>query len=252
MKIDRSSKWVVRYRPSEGAKLRLFCFPYAGGSASVFRRWPEHLPPEIEVCAIQLPGREDRFGEPFCEDLSKLIPLLAEKIRPFLDRPFAMFGHSMGALIAFCLARHLRSEGAPSPALLALSARQAAHLVSQRRPVSKLTDEAFVQELNFYGATPREVLEHPELRAMFLSVLRADFSLFESYHHTQEAPLTCPISAFAAVDDHTLSVDQVSAWREHASGPFTFRQMTGGHFFLNTATAALLTALAGDLRAVRT
>ena len=252
MKIDRSSKWVVRYRQSTEAKLRLFCFPYAGGSASVFRRWPERLPPDVEVCAIQLPGREDRYGEPFVTDLAVLVKLLAEKIRPLLDRPFAMFGHSLGALIAFSLARQLRREGAPAPVLLALSARQAAHLPLDRPAVSQLTEDEFVKELNFYGATPREVLENPELRALFLSVLRADFSLFESYRHTPEAPLTCPISAFAAVDDHTLRSERVAAWREHTSGRFTFREMTGGHFFLNTATAELIAALEGELRAAGT
>lgn len=243
---DRASRWVVRYRPEPQARLRLFCFPYAGGGASIYRLWPAGLPKEIEVCAIQLPGHEDRIRERPHTRMAALLPQLTEGLLPLLDdRPFALFGHSMGALVAFAFARHLRARGMAGPELLALSGRGAAHLPPERPPAHALSDAAFLRELTLYGGASDALLQSAELRELFLPILRADFELFETYAHTSEPPLGCPVVTFAGLYDARYPPAQVAQWREHTSGTFEPHTLAGGHFFLNTARAPLLSIL-GD------
>ncbi len=206
--------------------------------------------PELEVCAIQLPGREQRFQETPLTRMEALIPALGESITPLLDRPFVLFGHSLGALIAFCLARWLRQVQRPLPHLLVASGRVAPHVRSPRPPVHHLSDDAFIQELNYFGATPKSVLDDPELRALFLPLLRADFALFETYTFEPERPLPCPIVACTGSQDHTVHRSDVEAWREHTQSSFVLHEIVGGHFFLNTATAALLAVLSEELRLI--
>lgn len=251
MPPELTATWIVRNAPNEAAALRLFCLPYSGGSASVFRQWQRLLSiPELEVCAIQLPGREQRFQERPFFHMHELIPALGEAILPLLDRPFVLFGHSLGALIAFCLSRWLRSEQRRLPRLLMVSGRAAPQVGLRRPPVHHLPDTAFIQELAYYGATPKAVLDDPELRELFLPMLRADFSLFETYTHKEEPPLPCPIVACTGESDHAVLRADVESWRVHTASTFTLHTFDGGHFFLNTASAALLQILAGELRAL--
>jgi surfactin synthase thioesterase subunit len=164
-----------------------------------------------------------------------------------MDRPFALFGHSIGALIAFNLARWLREHAGLSPALLLVSGRYAPHLPSLRPAVHALPDDRFFAELKYYGATPDELLHDEDLRALFLPVLRADFALFETATYISQAPLSCPIVALSGQDDHTVTLERVEAWREHTTNRFTLRELPGGHFFLNTHRGALLAALGEEL-----
>ena len=243
---DRTSRWVVRHRPEPQARLRLFCFPYAGGGASIYRLWPAGLPRAVEVCAIQLPGHEERIRERPHTRMAALLPQLTEGLLPLLDdRPFALFGHSMGALMAFSFARHLRARGLAEPVLLALSGRAAAHLPAERPPAHALPEAAFLRELTLYGGASDALLQSAELRELFLPILRADFELFETHVHTPEPPLRCPVVTFAGLDDARYPPAQVAQWREHTSGPFASHTLAGGHFFLNTARAPLLSLL-GD------
>ena len=250
MHSDPTDRWVTCYKRNPAAKLRLFCFSYAGGGASVFRLWHGALSPDVEVCAVQLPGREHRFSEPPITRTSELIPALGEAIAPLLDRPFVLFGHSLGALNAFCLARWLRkrSDKGQVPRRLVVSARAAPHLPLLRPPVHALPEARFIEELRYYDATPAAVLADAELRALFLPVLRADFALFESYTHEAEPPLDCPIVALAGRADHTVSEERIAAWHEHTTGPFTLHRIPGGHFFLNTSQAELLRVLDQELQ----
>ena len=247
---DRTSRWAIRYQPNPEARLRLFCFPYAGGGASIYRLWPAGLPKEIEVCAVQLPGHEERIRERAHTRLAALLPELTEGLRPLLDRPFALFGHSLGALLAFSLTRHLRARGLGAPVLLALSGRGAVHLPAERPPVHALPEHAFLRELTLYGAASDALLQSAELRELFLPILRADFALFETHVHVPEPPLTCPVVAFAGQDDARHPPAQVAQWREHTSGAFSTHTIAGGHFFLNTARAPLLAILGDALRGV--
>jgi len=230
------------------ARLRLFCLPYAGGAASLFRGWPQSLPADTEVCAVQLPGRGSRFREQPFERLPELVQAVADGLQPFLDRPFALFGHSMGAVVAFELARELRRRGSADPGHLLVSGHQAPRLPDREPPLSHLPDAEFVEEIRRrYQGIPGEVLAEPELLELMLPILRADVRALESYRYAAEAPLECPISCFGGEDDTQLPQEDIEAWREEAGGPFTLRMFPGNHFFFEAAGDAMLQALADDL-----
>jgi medium-chain acyl-[acyl-carrier-protein] hydrolase len=244
------SAWLRCSQPNPQARLRLFCFPYAGGNASIFRAWPAALPPEVEVWAIELPGRGDRFKEPALTRLSPLLQSLRVALRPCLTLPFALVGHSMGALLAYELTRQLRQEGEPLPHHLFVSGWHAPHLPEQRPPIHQLPKAAFVKELLDFNGTPAGVLEHAELRELFIPILRADFAITETYLYTHETPFDCPISAFGGLQDHTVSREELAAWRQQTGGNFTLRLLPGDHFFINSARSMLLQAISQDLRQI--
>jgi surfactin synthase thioesterase subunit len=236
-------------RPSGGpaTRIRLFCLPYAGGGASVFREWPAGLPRAVDVCPVRLPGREDRIGEPSHTSMSRLVDEVAAAMRPLLDRPFALFGHSMGALIAFELARELRRRGS-EPEWLFVSGCCAPHRQTSTG-LTGLPDERFVEALNRkYGGIPDAILNAPELLEFLLPVVRADLSLVDSYDHRAEPPLECPISGFGGVVDPTVGHDDLVAWREHTVGRFECEMLPGGHFFVKDSSAALRRRIEERLR----
>lgn len=247
--MSSSSRVVDLDRPDPRARLRLFCFPYAGGGAAVYRGWsaPALLPPEVHLCPVHLPGRGNRFSEPLRTELAPLTERLAEDLAPYLDTPFAFFGHSMGALIAYELTRLLRREGLPLPEHLCVSGRRAPQLPSDKRPLHDLPEEEFKEELRSLDGTPEEILEHPELMDLFTPILRADFSVCETYRYAEEEPLDIPISAFGGLEDPDVGRDHLLAWRAHTRGPFRVRMLAGGHFFLNPSREALVRAVAEDL-----
>jgi medium-chain acyl-[acyl-carrier-protein] hydrolase len=232
--------WVVRYRPEPAARLRLFCLPHAGGGASAFRQWAGRMPAGVEVVAVQLPGREGRFAEPAFDGCPPLVAALADGLRPELDRPFALFGHSLGAIVAFELARHLARAGGPTPVHLFVSGSAAPHVRPPRPPVHDLPEAEFIAELRRRGGTPPAVLEHAELMQLLLPTLRADFSISDTYRCTPGS-FDGPLTAYAGTDDATVRPEHAEAWREVTAGPFAFRAFPGGHFFpYTTAQTALL------------
>jgi surfactin synthase thioesterase subunit len=240
--------WVryVRRRPS--ADLQLFCFPFAGGGASIFRKWGTRLPNDVEVCAIQLPGREDRLLEPPFQQVQPLVKILAKAVFIDRDKPFVFFGHSMGALIAFELSRHLRRLDVRQPSHLFVSGRRAPHLPDPNPPTYDLPHPEFIQELRRLSGTPNEVLEDTEMMAVFMPMLRADFTLCETYSYVDDAPLTCPISAFGGSEDPEIEYDEVAGWRGMTTGSFSLQVFPGDHFFLlDSGEAQLLTALSDEL-----
>ena len=240
--------WVRCPRPSDQATVRLFCLPFGGGGAAIFREWPRDLWPEVEVWHVQLPGREARFREPLLTRMETLVGPLADAMLPQLDRPYAIFGHSMGALIGFDLARRLRRLGAPDPAHLFFSARRAPHLADPRSPLHALPDDDLVAQLTQrYNGMPRAVLESAELLRMFVPVIRADLTLTETYVYTPEEPLVSPISAFGGLEDGAVSRDDLAAWGDLTGSSFTLRMLPGGHFFLQTLRPRLLSAIVADL-----
>lgn len=243
-----SDPWLQYRVVRPQARLRLFCFPYAGGSAAIFRNWSEYLPVEIEVCPVQLPGRERRLMEkPFCQ-LDELIMPLTQALLPYLDRPYAFFGHSMGGLISFELTRALRRQGYPhAPTRLCVSGRRAPQIPDPDPPTYHLPEEDFIAELRRLQGTPEEVLQNKELLHILLPLLRADFELCETYQYRQESTLTCPISAFGGTKDLEVSRAEVTAWQAQTRGKFKLRFFVGDHFFLHEQQLSLLSALAYDL-----
>lgn len=245
---SRPSPWVVIPRPNPGARLRLFCFPYAGGGASIFAPWARELPSEVEVVAVQLPGRESRIGETPISDLRELTPRVAEALAPFLDRPFVLFGHSNGGLMAFELTRLLRREGRTGPLHLIASGRPAPQVVLDGPALHDLPEAEFHEMLRRFNGTPEEVLQNEEIMQLITPMLRADFSLGETYQYTPEPPLQTPISTYGGVTDAEVPAWSVEAWREQAAGDFRLKMFPGGHFFINENRAELLGEVAFDLR----
>ena len=239
--------WIACRQPRPQAHLRLFCFPYAGGGASIFRTWSDGLPAEVEVCPIQLPGRGTRLMEPLFTQLSPLIRALAQALLPLLDKPFAFFGHSLGAVVSFELARQLRRQYGVQPVRLFVSASRAPQLPHRGLPVHTLPEGDFLAELRRLNGTPTEVLEHEELMQIALPVLRADFAVYETYRYPTEPPLNYPISAFGGLRDRTVSQSDLEAWREQTSVSFSRQMFPGDHFFLITTQPLLLRVLSQEL-----
>jgi medium-chain acyl-[acyl-carrier-protein] hydrolase len=201
----------------------------------------------VEVCPVQLPGRETRFREPAFTELAPLVEALAGSLRPYLDRPFAFFGHSMGALLAFELARRLQRDHGPQPVRLVVSGCGAPQTRTSHTAIHALPAAEFREELRRLNGTPAAVLDNDELMDLVLPTLRADFSLCETYAHAAGPPLACPITALGGLGDDTVSRQELDAWREQTTGPFRLRMLPGDHFFLNSARPLLLQALIQDL-----
>ncbi|WP_244884937.1 thioesterase II family protein [Singulisphaera acidiphila] len=248
MQANRATNpWLVRPRPNRLANFRLFCFPFAGGGASLFRLWPAQLPDWVELCAVQLPGRETRLREPIHRRIGPLIDELAEAIGTELDKPFVLFGHSMGALVAFELARELRRRNLPSPRLLIASGRIAPQLRPRRPPIHTLPEAEFREELRLLDGTPQALLDHSELMGLFSPIIRADLAVNATYAYTDEPPLDLPILALGGQTDPWVHQEELEGWRLQTNNAFEREQFLGGHFFLQTATAELLTVLSRSL-----
>jgi medium-chain acyl-[acyl-carrier-protein] hydrolase len=238
--------WIVRYRPNEQARLRLFCFPYAGGRASVFRPWLDALPPEVELCSIQLPGREERIGEQVCTRLTPLVQTLAEAIYPYLDRPFAFYGHSMGALVSFELARQLRRIYDKHPVCLYLAAFRAPHLPNPNIKIYHLPIEVFKVVLRADGI-PEAILQNEELMQVMLPVIRADYEVCDTYEYREEPPLACPFSLFGGLEDVRVRKADLETWPVHTSAASSLSMLPGSHLFLHTTQDLLLAEISQSL-----
>lgn len=241
--------WLIRPRAGNlgESRIRLFCLPYAGVGASVFHPWAQGLPPDIDLCAVQLPGRENRLRERPFTRLLEAVEALAVVLRPSLDVPFALFGHSMGALIAFELARQLQKRYGQSPAILFVSGRQAPQVQETTPPFFDWPEAEFVAEVRRrYQGLSESVMNNPELRRIFIPILRADFELLSTYVYSGSKPLACPITALGGYQDN-LSREDLTAWKELTAGVFRLYMFAGNHFFLQTARPRLLQVLTEEL-----
>lgn len=238
--------WITCLAPNPNAALRLFCLPYAGGSSVIFHRWPQELSAAIEVCAVKLPGRESRFAESPFARMTPLVQALAEGLAPYLDRPFALFGHSLGGLVGYELVHELQRQQRPAPVHLIVSASRAPHLPPRRSPMHDLPTETFIDRLRDYAGTPEQVLDNRDLMELLLPVLRADFAISETYQSTAETPITCPITAFCSSQDNVVYAEDVQAWQPYTRNTFALHTMPGNHFFINSARSEL-TAKIGQM-----
>ena len=242
-----SNSWFIRFRKSPAAEIRLFCFPYAGGSAAVFRTWEQEYPGAIEVFSAQLPGRGSRYHECVYRRLSPLIDAIFEGIYPYLDRPFALFGHSLGGLLVFELARRLRRKGGPAPVRLFASACNAPQIPDRSDPISTLPDDEFLSALKRLNGTPDDILENEELMALMLPTVRADFEVFETYRYSYEPAFDFPITVFGGLHDVRVSRMGLEGWSFQTNSDFTLNLLPGDHFFIHSCQAPLLGLIAKDL-----
>jgi medium-chain acyl-[acyl-carrier-protein] hydrolase len=240
--------WFRRYPARQPPEARLIGFHHAGGSASFFRTWSAALPAGLEIVGVQLPGREERLGEPPLRSVAQVVDELARHIGPLLDLPCSFFGHSMGAMLAFELTRALRRAGRATPQRLFVSGRWAPQLPDPSGPLSDLPRDEFIDEVRRLGGTPAEVLAHGELLELLLPTLRADFALCESYRYDNEAPLDTAVIAFAGLDDPGVTVASVQQWSVQTTAEFRARFLPGGHFFVNSARPELLAELSATLQ----
>jgi medium-chain acyl-[acyl-carrier-protein] hydrolase len=242
-----SHSWVTCPQPNSQASLRLFCFPYAGGSSLIFRTWSNRLPTTVEVCPIELPGRGTQMKlAPFTR-LEPLVQALAPVLLPYLDKPFAFFGHSMGAIVSFELTRLLCTEYGKMPAHLFISGRRAPQIPDSNQPVHDLPEAEFKEELRRLNGTPEAVLQNAELMQLLLPILRADFAVLETYLYSNKPPLNCPITAFGGLQDQEVSYDELQAWQNQTNAAFSVQMFTGNHFFLHSAQPLLLEFISQEL-----
>ena len=230
------------------AAVRLFCFPYGGATARAYRNWVPNLPQGIDVCGIQLPGRGNRVREPLLTTMPATVETIGNEIVPLLDRPYAFFGHSMGAIMAFEVARLLRRGGQQGPTHLFVSGHAAPQIPKTEPVTYNLPDAEFIAELQRLNGTPREVLDHPDMMRMMLPLLRADFESIETYSYKHEPPLDCPITALGGLLDPDISRATLEPWREQTTAAFNLQLFPGDHFFLHTDQARVLRVIAQAAR----
>lgn len=237
------TEWFLSLCESPDALVRLFAFPYAGGSAAVYREWGRRLPRWIEARAVQLPGRGWRLGEPPVADLGELAELAARAILPLAERPIALFGHSMGAWLTLEVARRLEAAGVV-PLCLFASGRQAPSLGAQHPPMSHLGDAAFVREIQLrYGGIPQEILSSPDVLELLLPALRADMAALETYGYRGGEPIESPIVVLGGECDPVVPVEQLAPWALETRGGCEIRTFAGGHFYFQDRPAELLGTL---------
>jgi len=231
--------------------MQLICCPHAGGGPSTYSPWARALADyPFEVAAAHLPGRETRAGEPPARDLDVIIGALCDAIEARGDRRFALFGHSMGAVVAFEVARRLRDRGAPAPAHLFVSGAPAPQLPRVDPGLRFIDDDsAFLAAVaDNYGGVPRIVLERAELRGGEVAALRADLALTETYVYRDAPPLDCGIVAYGGDADPIVGGERLTAWQAQTTGAFSSRRFAGDHFYLNRARDALLADLTSRLQ----
>ncbi len=242
-----SESWFVRPKPDPGATMRMFCIPYAGSGAAAYRGWAECLE-GFELSYIQPPGRENRLREKPFTDLALVVGALADALESRLEKPYALYGHSLGGVIAFELARQLRERGLREPEHLFVSATRAPQLPPQHPSVRHLPDLDLLEEVQRrYGSVPVQLMEDTELRGLLVPTLRADLTLLETYAFTERDPLSCPIACFGATDDSMVRRESLEPWRSHTTRDFQLRMLEGKHLFLQTARAELTAAIRAQL-----
>ena len=240
-----ASKWLFVAHVPLRVHFRLICFPPAGLGAVAFRNWSNELPGGVELCAVQLPGRTLRLTEPAITSIPQLAEAITDAIAQLPERPFAFFGHSMGAVLASEVARSLTARSLPLPSHLIVSGRRPPHLPDPRVPIGDLPDDAFVAEINRrYGGIPSEILANPDVLALLLPGLRADIIALETFRPGSRPPFPIPISAFGGDSDPMTPIAHLEEWKSETQGAFATRVFPGGHFYLDARREVVLLEIA--------
>lgn len=251
---DDTGTWIRRFhrapedaRSSQGTAgpVRLACFPFAGGAASYYFPVSKALAPQVEVLSVQYPGRQDRLSEPCAQSVDELAEQVLPRLRPWAGPQLALFGHSLGASVAFEVARRLEAEGAP-PRALFVSARTAPTR-NLDEGVHRLADEEFLQVVQQLGGLPAEVLANREVLRMVLPVLRADYRAAETYAYRPGTDVSCPLHALLGTEDPKVAEDEMLDWRLRTSGEFRLHRFSGGHFYLGEHLPEILRLVTGEL-----
>jgi medium-chain acyl-[acyl-carrier-protein] hydrolase len=244
--MSDGQRWFKRFRrPAPGATA-LLCLHHAGGNAAMFREWPRLLPPSIDPIAVQLPGRADRSDEPPFQAMDELVDSLVEAVRPLLDRPFAMFGASMGARVGWSLAHALRERALPMPRALYVSASSAPSLDREVRGWNG-PDEGLVRYMRTLGGTPARLLEDRESLGAIVATLRADLTVLSTHTYQPDVLLDLPITAFAGAADEESPPRRIEPWGAETTGPFVMNVIDGGHFLDSYAVRQVIDAIVADL-----
>lgn len=246
----KSNLWIVIPKRNKNCKLRLFCFPFAGGGALAYRSWYKDLPSEVELCIVQLPGRENRINEKSFSEIQLLIDELVKQLKDYLDKPFVLFGHSMGGLISFEFTRRIRDTLGILPERLFLSAFCAPQVRDDSKNISNLPDDVFMEKVRAFNGIPDVLWNDKEWIQFILPKLKADFCIIDGYKYYEDEPLECPISAFCGTDDQSVSKEDMEALKIHTKGEFLLRMFEGGHFFINDSYVSVLSTLTEDLQKV--
>jgi surfactin synthase thioesterase subunit len=244
-----SNAWIRRYHPSDASEGRLVCFPHAGGSASYYYPLSERFSPAIDVIALQYPGRQDRRQEACIRDINVLADKISEQLVRLGDSPTLLFGHSMGATLAFEVAWRLEERGRNTPLRVIASGRSAPGIVRSER-VHQRDDAGVIAEIRHLNGTDSTLLENEEILRMSLPAIRGDYQAIETYSYTPGRILSCPITALTGDSDPRTTIEQADAWRCYTEGSFRIRVFPGGHFYLSSNIPAVTAEIASDLEQV--
>lgn len=250
MTAPQRNPWIRNFRPAPSARLRLLCFPHAGGSASYYFPMATALSPEFDVYAVQYPGRQDRYKEPLVESVDDMADHIFAAMEPMLDAPLALFGHSMGAVLAFEVARRIETLAGHRPEVVFASGAPAP---SRRQFESDHRDDAdFIRVMQDLGGTDPRVLSDPDMLATFLPAFRADYRALLAYRRGTEVRIGAPIVVMAATDDAKTSMADARAWQDHTSGGTVVHTFQGGHFYLEKQPERVVDVVVTTLRGLET
>lgn len=241
--MSTTSQPAIRsFTERTGARLRMYCFPYSGGSAQMYKDWGKGLPAHVDVCGVQMPGRASRFREPRYLSVPEAIEAMLPEFLRTVSEPFVLFGHSLGAALAFEMAHELERADR-KPALLVVSGMMGPRQPSLEPPIYHLPDDQFKIKLREFNGTPQEVLEHEELMDLLLPLLKADFTMADTYQYREGRRVTCPIAVFAGVADPHTNAEGIQDWRTYTDAACTEHLFPGDHFFIHTEEQRLLATL---------
>lgn len=235
--LARDNKWVARPRPTDNATLRMFCFPHVGAGGAAFSSWLDRLPADVDVCAIRLPGRENRLREPLMSDSRQVMDGLHEALTPMLDLPFVLVGHCSGSVLAYEFARQLAATTAPAPAMVILSSTEGPTVRRIDDPLHVLPRRELLERVVEFGGMATQVLDDPELMAMFERILRADYQVIERLEYSPGPPLDVPVTVIGGRDDPFVSCQAMAAWSAETTREFSLHLLDAGHYILNEAGA---------------